>query len=781
MFLRSVNKVLLLLAMSAIRLSVFAQQQPVINTNDIASGKEPLQEKIFVHTDKDFYVAGEILWFKLYNVDADSLKPLDLSKVAYVEIVNANQKPVLQATVALNNGSGNGSLYLTSALTSGNYIFRAYTNWMKNFGAENYFQKQITVVNTLTQLAKPPVKDSDNYDIGFFPEGGNLVADLESKVGFKVTDNYGNGVNCSGRIIDENNRTIVSFSTFKFGMGSFYFTPAHGHIYKALVTINGKKITKALPAVNDKGYVMHVSGADKDLVSITVKSSASDKPVYLLAYGNNGIAAALTQPMNDGVAAFTLDKNSLRDGISHLTVFNDDKQPVCERLIFSKPQPLQLNVIADKETYNTRSEVQLKVNTSDGVDLSMAVYLLDSLQREDDNNIVNYLWLTSGLKGNIESPQYYFSNTGKDADSALDNLLLTQGWSRFKSNRTRNTQPLFRFAPEREGHIIQGHVTDKTSGLSAANIRVYLSVPGLHFSFATAISNDSGKVFFDIKDFYGSGALIVQTAREDSMYRVEITDPFSGEMSNWDLPPFIFSEDKMKQLSQHNLGMQVQNAYLLNKLNRFNSPALDTNAFYGNPDAVYYLDNYVRFNTMEEVLREYIAAVNVRLRQGDYSLRVVDQRNHALFENNPLVLVDGVPILDMNKVIAYNPLKIKRADVLTRKYYINSLVADGIVSYSTYNGNLDGFQFDPSTIELSYDGLQLEREFYSPQYVTTDAKESRLPDYRNVLYWASEIKTNENKQLSFYTSDVKGKYIVVLQGIDVNGKAGYTTTRFDVK
>jgi hypothetical protein len=80
--------------------------------------KQPLREKIFAHTDKDFYIAGEILWFKLYNVSADSLKPLDLSNVAYVEIVNANQKPVLQATVALNNGSGNGSFYLTSSLTS---------------------------------------------------------------------------------------------------------------------------------------------------------------------------------------------------------------------------------------------------------------------------------------------------------------------------------------------------------------------------------------------------------------------------------------------------------------------------------------------------------------------------------------------------------------------------------------------------------------------------------------------------------------------------------------
>jgi hypothetical protein len=767
--------------MSIVGLAVFAQQQPVVNTNDIELSKEPLREKIFAHTDKDFYVAGEILWFKLYNVDADSLKPLDLSNVAYVEIINANQKPVLQATVALNNGSGNGSFYLTSSLTSGNYIFRAYTNWMKNFGTDAYFQKQITVINTLTQLAKPPAKDSDNYEIGFFPEGGDLIANIESKVGFKVTDKSGNGVTCLGKIIDENNRTIISFSTFKFGMGSFYFTPTRGHTYSAVVTINDKKVTKLLPAVNDKGYVMHVSGADENQVTVTVKSGESNKPVYLLAYSNSNITAALMQRMNDGVAAFTLNKNGLPGGISHLTVFNSEKQPVCERLIFFKPQSLQLNLTADKEMYNTRSEVQLNVNTNDSVDLSMAVYLLDSLQEEDDNNILNYFWFTSGLRGSVESPQYYFSNTGKDADSALDNLLLTQGWSRFKPGSAQYTQPLFRFAPEREGHIIEGHVTDKTSGSPAANIRVYLSVPGRHFRFATAISNDSGKVFFDIKDFYGSGELIVQTAREDSMYRVEIANPFSDEMSSWDIPQFSFSENKLKQLSQRNLGMQVQNAYVINKLNLFNSPALDTNAFYGKPDAVYYLDNYVRFNTMEEVLREYIAGVDVRLRQGNYSLRAVDPRHHAVFENDPLVLVDGVPILDINKVIAYSPLKVKRADVLTRKYYINSLAAEGIISYSTYNGDLDGFQFDPGTIELSYDGLQLEREFYSPQYGTAEAKESRLPDYRNVLYWVPEVKTKENKQLSFYTSDVKGKYVVVLQGIAVNGKPGYTTTRFEVK
>lgn len=775
------NRIFFILIISAICLKAFSQQPATIDKKDFtAFDNQPLQEKIFAHTDKDFYLAGEILWFKLYNVSADSLKPLNLSNVAYVEILNAQQKPVLQATVSLNNSSGNGSFYLTSALTSGNYIFRAYTNWMKNFGTDLYFQKIITVVNTLTPVTKFTDKDSTNYEIGFFPEGGNLVANIESKVGFKATDKYGNGINCSGNIVDENNRSMVSFSTLKFGMGSFYFKSEKNHTYSAVININNKIITKQLPAVNGKGYVMQVLNDEPGKFKVSVQSNEGvQKPVYLVAYNGNKINIVLMQSTGNNVnALFIIQKNNFKAGITHLVIFNSDKQPVCERLIFIKPQALQLNLTADKILFTTRSEVKMNVAAkSNNADLSMAVYLVDSLQAPDDDNILNYLWLASELKGRIESPQYYFDNAGNEADSALDNLLLTQGWSRFK---TEDAQPVLSFAPEHEGHIIEGKVTNKISGLPAKNIRAYLSVPGQHFRFASALSNDSGKVFFDVKDFYGSGELVVQTAKEDSTYRVEISDPFANQTSNWQVAPFNFSEDKLQQLSYHNLSMQVQNAYTINQLNTFNSPALDSNAFYGIPDAKYFLDNYVRFNTMEEVLREYVAGVNVRIKQGNYSITTVDSRNHLVFENNPLVLVDGVPLFDMNKLMAYNPLKIKKADVVARKYYYNSLTADGILSYTTYKGDLDGFQFDPGTVELSYDGIQLQREFYSPKYLTAEEKQSRLPDYRNVLYWAPQIPA-DNKQLSFYTSDVKGKYIVVVQGIDENGKAGYNTTEFEVK
>ena len=119
-------------------------------------------EKIYIQTDKTFYTAGEILWMKAYLVDAIKHQPYFLSKVAYVELISREAKPVLQAKLSMQNGSGGGSFFLPISLPSGSYKLRAYTSWMKNLGPDYFFEKNITVVNTQkrekdTLIKKAPV------------------------------------------------------------------------------------------------------------------------------------------------------------------------------------------------------------------------------------------------------------------------------------------------------------------------------------------------------------------------------------------------------------------------------------------------------------------------------------------------------------------------------------------------------------------------------------------------------------------------------------------------
>ncbi len=111
-----------------------------------------LQEKLFVHTDKSFYLAGETIWFKVYAIDASWNKPSAISGVSYIEILNKDFKPVVQTKIAMDKGSGSGSLILPGFLNSGIYTLRAYTSWMKNFPPDFYFEQTLSIVNTLKKL-----------------------------------------------------------------------------------------------------------------------------------------------------------------------------------------------------------------------------------------------------------------------------------------------------------------------------------------------------------------------------------------------------------------------------------------------------------------------------------------------------------------------------------------------------------------------------------------------------------------------------------------------------
>src|SRR5260221_13735102 len=78
-----------------------------------------IEEKVYVHTDKEFYLAGEIMWFKLYAVDAPSHIPLSLRKIAYVEIISKEQRPIAQAKIAITRAMGNGSFQFPHSIRSG--------------------------------------------------------------------------------------------------------------------------------------------------------------------------------------------------------------------------------------------------------------------------------------------------------------------------------------------------------------------------------------------------------------------------------------------------------------------------------------------------------------------------------------------------------------------------------------------------------------------------------------------------------------------------------------
>lgn len=753
-------------------------------------GKKSLQEKVYMHTDRNFYVSGDIIWFKLYNVDAAFHQPLDMSKVAYIEIINADNNPVLQSKVALLNGTGNGSLNLPVGFPTGNYKLRAYTSWMKNAGADYFFEKMITVANTRIKREAPVTAKKTTPEILLFPEGGNLVEGISSKIACKVFSADGKGVDFEGKIVDENNNTQASFRSLEFGMGSFDFKPLGSHKYKAVIKTEKGTVEKELPTVYKEGYVMHVADNKQDIQVQVAANITTAKEIYLLAHTRQLLKVVMAATLQNGIASFVVDKEKLGDGISQLTVFNAAMQPVCERLYFKYPEhELNIGISAKEKTYASRSKIDLDLLSTDEnnfkrkADLSMSVYRLDNLQQAEDININAYFWLSSDLKGYIESPAFYFDKVNEHVKRAMDNLMLTQGWRRFKwEDILQDKTPSFAYAPEFSGHLVTGKVVNSITGAAMKDVEVFMSAPGPGTNFLTSISDSLGRVKFDFKKLRGTTELVAQPG--DSMARVELANPFAENYTSTQLPAFRLLKTDAELLLDHSIGTQVQNIYTGDELKKYINRT-DTMAFFETPDATYFMDDYTRFTTMEEVLREYVTFLNVAKSKNKFSLSLLDisKTQAEFFSLPPLMLVDGVPVSDVDKLMAFDPLKMRKLEVVNRRYFLGKSYFLGIMNWQTYKGDMAGYELDPHATVVDYEGIQLEREFYSPTYDTPEKIASRLPDFRNVLYWSPSVVTNEKgaQRVQFYSSDKKGNYLVVVQGMDANGRCGTGYMEFEVK
>lgn len=753
-------------------------------------------EKLFVHTDKEFYLSGELCWFKCYVVSGLTHKPLSISKVAYVELLDTANKPVLQAKIAIDSGSGSGNLYMPFSLPSGVYTLRAYTRWMKNSPAAYFYSKAITVVNTREPAPDASMIRADSSPVlALFPEGGNLVAGLPSTIAFRGTDTYGRPLEFTGYILNEKGDTVVNFSPSAMGSGRFSLTPENGHTYSAVMDFTTTTrapapgdnlysslyhtapipITISLPKVYAQGYVMHLDTSGNRQLRVVVSASTSQNgSVFLFVQTRGSLKLAQAQNLQNGQATFLVDPQVLGPGISHLTVFNAEHQPVCERLYF-KPPPAQtdLQVKALKTDFNPRDPVDIGIETgAKKADLSMTVYRLDSLQHESGENIVNYLWLTSDLGSDAPNPTWYY-----DHPDHVDDLMLTLGWRRFQWDSVlSNHQSYFAYAPEYGGHVITGTVVDTRTGKPAAEKDAFLSVPGKWTQFATSESDSSGKVAWDFTNMYGSAEIVVQTdLGRDSLYRVDVDDPFSLEYVPRQSRTFQLPLHNPRTISALNMSMQIQNAYVAMDHQAWTWPALDSTPFYFRADEVYKLDDFTRFTTIEEVLREYVQLVNVSLRKNHFHIWTYDDPHKEPFLDDPLVLLDGVPIFNLDTFFKYDPFKIRKVEVLTRRYIIGQDAFDGVVSWTTYKGDLNGYNLDVHATAVDYEGLEAKREFYSPNYGGKDLKASRLPDYRNVLYWDPHLHTQAgvSRKVRFYTSDLPGTYIVIVQGIGENGEPLY--------
>ncbi len=231
-------------------------------------------EDIYVHTDRDTYTAGESVWFSLWLYDRGTGQLTDGSSVAYVEILDPYNRPVAQAKALLEKGTGAAMLELPDTLVNGSFTLRAYTHRMKSFMPEGCFMKSITVINPFSDrflnfrnstknIEEPP------FRIGFYPEGGKLIAGLPCKLAITVLNKNGEPERCRGVIKSEGGDTVAVADIDSSGIGSLWLTPADGKTLFLEAENNGGIFP--LPPVFLTGSALSVvrNGTDSLVISLS--------------------------------------------------------------------------------------------------------------------------------------------------------------------------------------------------------------------------------------------------------------------------------------------------------------------------------------------------------------------------------------------------------------------------------------------------------------------------------------------------------------------------------
>ncbi|MDN5203894.1 hypothetical protein QQ008_21055 [Fulvivirgaceae bacterium BMA10] len=756
--------------------------------------KRSPREKLFLHVSKPYFFTGENVWFKAYYFSSKEHQSIGLSKIAYVELINKVNEPVYQGKIKLDSTGGKGSFLIPITLESGEYKLRAYTNWMKNFDPALFFSQRVTIINPFKRLGLEAPADSSYHEFKLFPEGGHLVQGIKNRVAFKFTSFKGVGSPFKGVVIDDLADTVIHFQPFKFGMGHFLFTPSPERSYRVIVKDEAGRIYfHEVPRIWDSGFVMQtnqMTNIHKVVAAYAGNTSMNGKTVYLLGISQNKLLVRQEATVQSDSAVFTIKNSDLGIGINQFTLFDPNGQPISERLIFNYPEnKLKINFAVSATSTSTREALAIDITTNDllgetiNSNLSLSVYRSNGDLDYDKGGFEANILLLSELKGNVESPDYYFSANNDSIKTAMDNLMLTQGWRRYpwKEILERNT-PKHSHIAEFRNHLIQGTITNTSTNRPVSNALVYFSIPDSYTQFYVSKSNYNGRIIFETKDFYGESDIVLRADPSVAEpYKINLDNPFSDKYEAVDSTHFFVDKSNADFILDQSINMQIENAF---KKNLAKIPqSRDTSNFYGIPDNSYNLDDFTRFTVMEEVMREYVYHVLVRKKDGKFIFKVTDIPNHKVFQQNPLVLLDGVPIFDIDKLMKLDPLRIRKVDVLKRKYFYGHRDCHGVLSFFTYKTDLAGFGFDDSTLLSNYQGLQEERTFYSPKYDTQARKTDKLPDFRNQLFWEPEIITDAagKATVNFYTSDETGKYIVVVHGVGKGGLLGSKYQTIEVK
>ena len=336
--------------------------------------------------------------------------------------------------------------------------------------------------------------------------------------------------------------------------------------------------------------------------------------------------------------------------------------------------------------------------------------------------------------------------------------------------------------PEYEGEIIRARV----SGLENARMNdvldkyAFISSPGTGENLYTESIAADGSATFYTSNIYGDQEMFleIEGLGRDNICHLELVSPFLN-LPAGEIPPLQLCRDWSSALELRGLGMQLEKNFDADTLYTA-LPARTHRVFDERRCIRYILDDYTRFPVMEEIFIEFITELRVRRVNGKRELQVMvsdEMGDHFFTTGTALVMIDGVPVLDHEKLLSYDPLLVKRVDIYTDSYFLGIRNFSGAVNFITYKGTLPSLQFEDNVRVVDFQGCSLPLAF------TCAGVDEEYPDYRQTLYWHPmlTLEPGQSITLECKTPAYSGRFELAAEGLTAQGDPVSVRSSFSVR
>ena len=779
-----VKRVLPLIIFLSISFSLQAQ-------HTLASIKEAYSKRLdntpkeysYIHTDRDVYIAGDEVLFKIYLQTYPFIDTAAISKVCYIFLCDKKGTVLQRQVLKVKDKSAFGVMSLNKMLLKGEYFLIASTMWMQNFLNKTSHFKKINIFTSSSESKNVVVTKKQDIEVGFFPESGNLVTGMDQKIGVRSLNEKGQSINITVNIKNSKGVTLQTFNTGVLGLATFNLTPEENETYVAECTGDkGQTKTLNLPISNLTTPSLTINNQKKLFVQLNIPKNNSLENFFIVGSNSGNVVFIEEVKSTTLEKLLAINKSSMPAGMMVLHLINSKAQIIAERFVWISKEDaiLKPKLSFSKSIGQRKRELgEVSIDFLKNIDANISVSI--SRKSWSDSNQLNIFEQTQILAALGNTIDYSNSSLQQiiNDKNIFDDFLVVNGWRKFSPINLLADEPLS--YTNENGIYIAGKITKAQTKTVIPNSKVdliVLNADSTKYIYSEPTNQNGEFIFKEVAIsknpiiFYAA----TNRSKENALVDVNFYKHFTDTLKTFTIPPSmgIFQPLEMLYLDsvESKKFKNLQEVKIVSKrtteIQKFDQEYVS--ALFENADQSIILKNEPNTSTIWQILQRNISGITIA--NTDTGKIVYFNRYFGVdaFSENGLGTVQF--FLNEQPVSQFEIEGIAPVDIAYIKVfkggsgYVLGAPRGGIALY-TIKGKSTSDWRDKGFSKFDLQGYEPEYKIYNMQYSDININNTDL-DYRPTIFWMpiKILKQQQKINFSYFSDDKENtEWVLKLNGI----------------